>query len=190
MGLLQFLGTTLLVWVAQVAALFLVPVAVKKADPATGRLPKEYSWLETPDALGWGAGTYEPVIKKVYDEKGKEAALEAWLLRNKAYALREGFRADIDYGAFTLTESGPRIPPKWGFWCWKGNVTSNGKTYFDAQPGVSFGFAYVYLRCGWKLKPLFVDRNDRNPVIGFFEGITPRSDDWDDFPETNSNGLS
>lgn len=183
MNVLSFLAQTLLAWVAQVAAIFLVPVAVKQANPTTGRLPEKYLWLETPDALGWGAGTYEPAIKKIYDEKGKEAALEAWLLRNKAYGLRDGFKANIDRSSMFLKESGPRVPPKWGFWCWKGTVVQDDGYWFDYQPGFSFGVAHIYLRCGWKLKPLFIDPNDTNPVIGLFEGITPRSDDWDDYPE-------
>lgn len=181
MTALRFAFQSVVLWVAEVAAVFVVPSAVKQADPLTGRLPEKYQWLETPDALGWGAGIYEPVIAEVYYSKGKEAALEAWLTRNKAYGVKAGWRADIDFNAFTLVESGPRIPPKWGFWKWTGKVWSNDKDYFDTQVGVSFGFAYLYLRCGWKLKPLFVDRNDRNKAIGLFEGITPRSDNWDDF---------
>ena len=172
----MFLLRSVLLWLAQLAAYPLVPLAVAMADEE-GRLPSGLRWLETPDALGWGAGTYEPEIRDVYDRRGKRAALRAWLLRNKAYGLCERWRARIDRSRMVLSERGPRVPPRWGFWRWRGDVDE----YFDGQYGLSLGSFYVYLRCGWKLKPLFVDQGDRNKVIGFFQGITPRSDDWDDF---------
>lgn len=171
---------------ASVLAWLLAGFAVKRADPETGRLPAWLSWMETPDALGWGAGTYEPEIKKIYDEKGKEAALAAWLRRNKAYGFRYELRAQPNYDTMELIESGPRIPPRWGVFHWKGVIKDGDKEWFESMPGLSIGFVHIYLRCGWKLKPLFLgERPDLNgpTAVGLFMGITPRMDDWDDFVE-------
>lgn len=173
---------TILVSAASIACIWAVPQAVKRADPQTGRLQPNDRWMETHDALGWGAGTYEPEIKKIYDTKGKEAALEAWLLRNKAYTLRWSLRATPNYETMTLEESGPRVPPKWGFWRWKGVVKDGPYEWFDSMTGLSLGWLHVYIRAGWKLKPLFLgERPTGATAVGMFTGITPRADDWDDY---------
>lgn len=181
---MSFLLDTIRVTVASIACLWEVPKAVKRADPLTGRLQPEDRWMETHDALGWGAGTYEPEIKKIYDEQGKEKALEAWLLRNKAYTLRWQLRATPNYKTMTLTESGPRVPPKWGFFHWRGVVKDGASEWFDSMRGIGLGFVHVYLRSGWKLKPLFLGERPAEPsAVGMFVGITPRADDWDDYPK-------
>ena len=183
--MMKFWMNTIALWAASISAYWLVPKAVKMADPETGRLPPEYRWLETHDALGWGAGTYEPAIKKIYDEKGKEAALVAWLLRNKAYTLRWNLRATPDYETMQLTESGPRVPPKWGFFKWKGVIRDLDKEWFEIMPGIGLGFVHIYLRIGWKLKPYFLGERPTGPSsVGMFTGVTPRSDDWDDYEKT------
>lgn len=180
---MSFIKDSIAIALASVSAYWLVPKAVKRADPLTGRLQPQDRWLETPDALGWGAGTYEPEIRKVYETEGKEAALIAWLRRNKAYGMRADMRATPNYDTMELFETGPRVPPKWGPWAWTGIVKDGERRWFDQMTGISFGFAHVYLRSGWKLKPLFLgERPDpaKSP-IGIFMGITPRSDDWDDY---------
>lgn len=178
----HFLVWSAVVWLAQLAAWLLAPWAVRRADPATGRLTPGFSWMETPDALGWGAGTYEPAIKKIYDEKGKEKALVAWLRRNKAYGLRYALRATPNYATMTLTESGPRVPPRWGPFHWKGVIRDGEHEWFESMPGFGFGSFHVYLRCGWKLKPLFLgERPTDDKSMAIFTGITPRLDDWDDY---------
>lgn len=167
---------------ASIATYWLVPKAVAKADPLTGRLQPSDQWMETPDALGWGAGTYEPEIKAIYDKEGKEAALIAWLRRNKAYGLRYKLRATPNYKTMVLTESGPRVPPRWGFFHWKGTIKDGPNEWFESMPGIGLGFVHVYLRCGWKLKPLFLgERPEGVSAIGLFMGVTPRMDDWDDY---------
>lgn len=182
---MSFFTDAVAVAAASVSAYWLVPKAVKRADPLTGRLQPDDRWLETPDALGWGAGTYEPEIKKIYESEGKEAALVAWLRRNKAYGMRADMRATPNYSTMQLFESGTRVPPRWGFWQWTGVVKDGDRQWFDRMTGVSFGWSHVYLRSGWKLKPLFLGERPTGPsAIGLFMGITPRSDDWDDYPTT------
>lgn len=182
--LIEFFLGTALTTVAVPLSYPLVPIAVAKADRATGRLQPRHRWLETPDAVGWGAGTYEPAIKKIYDERGKEAALRAWLWRNKAYGLRYKLRATINPDAMTLHETGTRIPPRLGPWAWRGTITSNGKTWFEARRGWSFGVGHVSVHSGWKLQPLFDGYRPKPGTItavGLFEGVTVRLDDWDDY---------
>lgn len=180
---IRFLIDTAIVSVASVAAYFLAPKAVAAADPLTGRLPPQYRWMETHDALGWGAGLYEPEIKAIYDTKGREAALVAWLQRNKAYALRWSLRATPNYETMILSESGPRVPPKWGFFRWRGTVKDGANEWFESMPGIGLGWFHLYLRMGWKLKPLFLGERPVGPsAVGMFIGITPRIDDWDDYP--------
>jgi hypothetical protein len=185
---MSFWTDTIKVSIASVTAYWAVPKAVKRADPLTGRLQPEDRWLETPDALGWGAGTYEPVIKKIYDEEGKEAALIAWLRRNKAYGMRADMRATPNYDTMQLFETGDRVPPKWGPWSWTGIIKDQGKTWFDNSYGISFGFAHIYLRSGWKLKPLFLGERptDPNSPVGLFMGVVPRSDNWSDYPKNKA----
>jgi hypothetical protein len=160
----------------------LVPLGVAMADDR-GRLPHALRWLETPDALGWGAGTYEPTIKKIYDKHGKRAALTVWLWRNKAYGLRHAMRATPDYKTMKLTESGVRVPPKQGPWFWHGRVTDKGRSWFEHHQGMSFGRVHLSVRAGWKLKPYF-DGHRPAPgktATGMFNGVTIRMDDWDDY---------
>ena len=179
---LDFLVWSGIVAVASVAAYFLAPLAVRRADPETGRLSESFAWMETPDALGWGAGTYEPTIKAIYDSEGKEKALIAWLRRNKAYGLRHALRATPNYETMELIESGPRVPPRWGLFHWKGVIKDQGQEWFESMPGCGFGKFHLYFRIGWKLKPLFLGERPTGPTaIGLFTGITPRSDDWDDY---------
>lgn len=186
---MEKLSKPFLIWsgiiaLAEVAAYLFASFAVKKADPTTGRLPESLRWMETPDALGWGAGTYEPEIKKIYDEQGKEKALVAWLRRNKAYGLRYELRALPNYETMVLDESGPRVPPRWGFFQWKGVIRDGDQTWFESMPGLGLGWFHIYLRMGWKLKPLFLgERPDLTTptAVGLFMGITPRIDDWDDY---------
>lgn len=183
-----FLGTALTT-VAVPLSIPMVPIAVAQADKVTGRLQPRHRWLETPDALGWGAGTYEPEIKAIYDKRGKEAALRAWLLRNKAYGLRYSLRAKVNPDTMTVKESGSRVPPKVGPWYWYARVTDKGRSYFELRQGVSFSKAHVYVRYGWNLKPWvegYRPAPGRVTSAGIFNGITVRSDDWDDYEKRNA----
>jgi hypothetical protein len=180
--MLRFLGLTVLVHSMQILAYPLVPVGVLLADSA-GRLPRWLRWFETHDDLGWGAGTYEHPVRAVYDRWGPRAALIYWLWRNKAYTLRNNLRATPNYDTMVMTERGVPVPPKWGFFYWYGSISSGSKTWFECMPGISLGKFHLYLRIGWKLRPYFNgERPQGVAATGMFTGITPRSDDWDDFP--------
>lgn len=180
---IKFLFFTLVSWIGVLTAYVLVPFAVAYADE-DGRLPWWGYWLETPDALGWGAGTYEPPIKECYDKYGKERALVCWLWRNPAYRLRFGMgvpNAELDYSKVVFEQSGTMNPPQWGFSLWRGWLTYNGKRYFDYRPRLSLGSFYVYLLIGWKLKPYFTGHFPTGPsATGMFSGIVPRSESLKD----------
>ena len=160
----------------------LVPLAVTFANKDTGRLPWWAQWMETPDAIGWGAGTYEPAIKKVYDKHGKRYALVRWLWRNAAYRLKfwMGMNvADYDYSQVAFSSSGDYEPKRWGPSFWQARAVYKGRTYFDIRPAFGFGKFYIYLLIGWKLKPYISGYFPTEPnAAGMFSGITPRMDNW------------
>lgn len=177
--MIRFIFFTIVATLGTLLAYPAVPFAVAYADD-DGRLPLAWRWLETPDALGWGAGTYEPGIKRIYDEYGKEKALVVWLWRNPAYRLRFWMGMNVenyDYSKVTFSSSGLMEPRHFGFSLWKGKASYNGKTYFDIRPSISFGSFYIYLLIGWKLKPYFTGYFPKEPnAAGMFSGITPRSE--------------
>ena len=179
----EFLFLTVFVALATVVAYPLVPIAVLLAN-SEGRLPYLLQWLETPDALGWGAGTYEPTIKAAYDKHGKRWALMRWLWRNSAYRLRFSLGMNVenyDYSQVTFNSFGDYRPAKWGPSCWQATAVYKGKTYFDYRPAFGFGTFYVYLLVGWKLKPYISGYFPKVPnAAGMFSGVTPRTDKLDD----------
>jgi hypothetical protein len=177
--MIRFIAFTIIAILGTLLAYPLVPLAVAMADNK-GRLPLWAQWMETPDALGWGAGNYEPSIKRIYDRYGKEKALVCWLWRNPAYRLRFWMGMDVegyDYSQVTFSSSGSYTPPKWGPSFWKATAVYKGKTYFDMRPAFSFGGFYLYLLIGWKLKPYISGYFPKEPnAAGMFAGITPRSE--------------
>ena len=176
---------SILTLVLTILAYPIVPIAVLFADKETGRLPKIFRWFETHDDLGWGAGTYEEPIGKAYLKYGKRVALILWLWRNKAYTFRNKIRVDSDYSDYGIVQSGSTVPPKYGFYreLFVLYDLKAKKEYFDLFLGCSFGKFHVYLRMGWKLKPIWKDRKkpDGESATGMFSGISIRSDDWDDY---------
>lgn len=180
----KFICLSVVMFILELLAYPLVPIAVFFADE-TGRLPKGFRWLETHDSLGWGAGTYEPAIQEIYEKHGEKIALIVWLWRNKAYTLRHKLRANPNYETMVLQSSGVMVPPKWGFFHWKGTIIDGTKSWFELVLGISLGKFHIFLRNGWKLKPYFNgDRptNLNTTAVGMFIGFSIRSDDWDDFP--------
>lgn len=177
--MIRFIAFTLIAWVGTALAYPLVPIAVAYADE-DGRLPHWARWLETPDALGWGAGIYEPVIKRIYDKYGREKALVVWLWRNPAYRLKFWMGMNVvnyDYSKVTFTSSGAYNPPKWGFSLWRATALYDGRKYFDIRPQLSLGSFYIYLLIGWKLKPYISGYFPTTPnAAGMFSGITPRTE--------------
>lgn len=180
---MKFLSLAVVNFALMLLAYPLVPIAVSLADK-NGRLPKAFRWFETHDDLGWGAGTYEHAVKAVFDKYGKRVALIYWLWRNKAYTFRNKLRARPNFDTMTVHQTGTDKPPKWGFFYSKWVVKDQGKEWFDTFAGCSFGKFHVYLRMGWKVKPIVQgQRPTEQDATGMFSGISIRSDDWDDYAD-------
>jgi hypothetical protein len=111
---------------------------------------------------------------------GLRAGLWHYLWRNKAYTLRHWMRARISRD-MPRSQSGKKIPARIGYSQWFGRVGP----YFEWQPRLGCGSFHIYLRVGWKLKPIFdAGMWPEGPTsVGMFTGISPRVDDWDDFPQ-------
>ena len=176
--LLLFLPWTLFCWLAEVVAIILTIPAVLLAD-STGRLPRWLRWMETPDALGWGAGCYEPAIQAVYDRWGPKTALVVWLLRNRVYGLGNKWRCSPRYDTMTLKSWGTQgvfnNAPAW----WLGTIEYDGKWYFEFSFAVRVGQWFnLGMRTGWKLLPFFTGHRPQDfstTATGIFTGITFRS---------------
>lgn len=175
--LLRFLPWTVFCWCAEILAIFLTPLAVYLAD-SDGRLPKYLRWMETPDALGWGAGYYEPAIKKVFDKYGKKVALGVWLLRNRVYGLGTVWRCFPEYDTMVLKSYGTKNvfdnAPGW----WLGTIQDKSGWYFEFSFAVRvLNLFSIGMRTGWKLLPFFNGHRpeDRSTATGIFAGITFRS---------------
>lgn len=178
---LSWLTKTVLLWIAQLSVFFLAPVAALLANKDTGRLPSYLKWMETFDVLGWDGPLSEPAVAKIFNKYEKRVAMTVWLWRNKAYTLREKWRVPRNE-EFVVQHRGTILPAKKGYSYLYVTVETEGKTYFEFQPRVGFGSFMLYLRVGWKLQPYVYDENAyKYPSTGIFQGLTPRSDDWDDW---------
>lgn len=156
----------------QLLAYPLVPWAVLLSRD--GRLPRLFRWLETHDALGWVGPQSEPATRATTARWGRKAGLIHYLWRNKAYTLRYWLRARVT-DDMPRSETGTAIPARWGFSYWRGSVGP----YWEFQPRIGLGRVHLYLRLGWKMKPYF--GGQILPSAGIFQGVSIRSDDWDDF---------
>lgn len=180
--ILKFITYTALNTLGSILSIPLVPIAVTLADK-DGRLPKPLRWLETPDALGWGAGTYEPDIQKWYDRLGKRGALVMWLWRNRAYGLAAKWRATPNYETMTLKSYGTQDvfanAPAW----WLGVIEDGDNKWFEFSFAIRFGNLFALgMRTGWKLLPFFVGHrpeNFENTATGLFTGVSLRSSSVD-----------
>jgi len=179
---LKFFSFLIVNFVGNILAFPLVPLCVMLAD-SQGRLPKGFRWLETPDALGWGAGRYEPTINSIYEKFGKRIALIAWLLRNRAYGLAAKCQATPNYDTMIMKSYGTpgvfRNAPAW----WLGTITDGNRWWFEFSFAVRVGNLFVIgVRTGWKLLPFFDGSRPEDfstTATGLFMGITPRTDSID-----------
>lgn len=153
----------------------LVPLAVLLSD-AEGRLPRPLRWLETHDALGWVGPMTEQATIRTTERFGRRAGLVHYLWRNKAYTLRWWLRARIT-DDMPRSQSGEAIPARWGFSMWRGSIGP----YWEIQPRIGLGWVHLYLRIGWKMKPLLDGPGPYGLAAGIFTGVSVRSDDWDDY---------
>lgn len=174
-----YLPITILGWLL---AYPLVPLAVLFADK-DGRLPWLFLWLETHDAPGWVGPATEEATRKTTARFGLRAGLWHYLWRNKAYRLRYWMRARIT-DDMPRAVSGDSVPKRWGFSYWNGQIGP----YWEYQPRIGLGFVHLYLRLGWKMKPLLDSPGPYGLSAGIFTGISVRSDDWDDY-SGNANGV-
>lgn len=69
---------------ASFAALLLAPFVVPFADKYSGRLPRAFAWMETPDNRLPG-DLREPMVRWVYEHLGWRVCAAYWLMRNRAY---------------------------------------------------------------------------------------------------------
>lgn len=177
--MIRFLAFLPVSIVGTLAAYPLAPIAVALAD-SDGRLPLPLQWLETHDAPGWIGPMTEVATIKTTERFGRRIGMVHWLWRNKAYRLRHWMRARITRD-MPIAERGTSIPARWGFSYWRGDVGP----YWELQPRLGLGRVHIYLRIGWKLKPIFDAGRwpDGLSPVGMYTGITPRMDDWDDYPE-------
>lgn len=161
-------------FVATLLAYPLVPVAVLLCDK-DGRLPWLFRWLETHDNLGWKGPLTEGATTTVTERFGRKVGLIWWLWRNKCYTLRYWMRARVTED-MERVQCGTLDEPTHGFSYWFGRVGP----YWEFQPRFAFGRGQLYMRIGWKMVPYFKTPNKLNLAAGIFQGVTPRSDDWDD----------
>lgn len=146
---------------AELAAVILAPFVVPFADKYSGRLPRGFRWLETPDDPLPG-GQYEPQVRKVYDRFGFYVGSVYWLWRNRAYRFAQQFA----YRPRVFLKPGGRLEVD-GYYIGALNVGDDegdreGVCRFYAGDAWEFykvkrlfgDFGYR-IRCGWKLAPFF-----------------------------------
>lgn len=150
---------------ASLMAYPVVPVAA--AFSKDGRLPSWAWWLETHDNLGWDGPLSEgyPINRW---------GLIRWLWRNKAYALRNLYRADPDDGD-ARSEHGCRAPARVGPSWWLGKIGP----WWELELSLGLHWFRVYVRMGWKLRPYFDGHIPSGPsATGIMIPFSVRTDDW------------
>ncbi len=166
---LWLFGTLILPW-------FLVPpVVLFLMDRRTGRLPVFFRWLETHDNLGFAALDVEPTVRAFADKHGDVLGMMRWLLRNKAYGLRNVIGVDTAnaLNIKLLSERGSPDFPRYGPAFHYVRVRIDGKEYFELQPALGIGKLRLYMRIGWKVVNMRFEL-PRGNSNGMFTGITPR----------------
>jgi hypothetical protein len=162
----KYLPIIVLIKLAELAQIILAPIVVPIAvkwfgAKYSGRLPRGFRWMETPDCLLPG-GLYEPQVKEIYERHGWTACAIYWLIRNRAYRLSrrwaywpriviEGGVARVYQGYVegdirTGDDEGDR----------EGTVRFFAGDYWEFyKVRRLFGNFGYRLRFGWKLAPFF-----------------------------------
>lgn len=164
-----FIPPALLCWLAMLAAYPLAPVAVAFAT-SDGALPRWAWWLETHDNPGWQGPLSEGYPATRW-------GLVRWLWRNKAYALRDRYRASIVWTHKTMftQQRGSIVPAEIGPSWWLGRI---GR-YWELELSLGLYAFRIYLRAGWKLKPYFLGHRPTGPTAtGMLIPISIRTDDF------------
>ena len=162
-----FILPAILCWLAMLAACPLVPIAVASTTH-DGRLPRWAWWLETHDNLGWAGPLSEGYPASKW-------GLCRWLWRNKAYTLRDQFRArptdkDLEF-LFVEEVNGSKLFSK---------HIKIGK-WWQLRYGVKFSHFKLWIDIGWKLQPYVDGHRPTTPTAtGILIPLSLRSDDYDD----------
>jgi len=171
----RFVLLCLYVELAALAAFPLVPVAVLIAD-ADGRLPRWARWMETQDRPGWLGPPSEGYPATRW-------GLTRWLWRNRAYRLRNRYRATPDYRDIAITVGGSIAHPRRGFGRLAIDIESRGRTWWYRRWSLGLRGFVLYAHAGWKLMGYVEGARpapDAAVSTGMFIGVAVRTDDLGD----------
>ena len=152
---MRFALLALYIELAALLAYPLVPVAVLFSD-SLGRLPDWARWMETQDRPGWLGPPSEGYPASRW-------GLIRWLWRNRAYRLRNRYRATPDYDDFAITVGGQIAHPRLGFGRLSIDIHSRGQVWWYRRRSLGLRWFVLYVHAGWKL-------------IGYVEGARPEPD--------------
>jgi hypothetical protein len=153
--MIRFAALAAFVELAALAAFPLVPLAVLFADQL-GRLPRWARWMETQDRPGWLGPPSEGYPASKW-------GLVRWLWRNRAYTLRNRYRATPDYRDIGIVVSGSIAHPRLGLGRLSIDIHSRGRTWWYRRWSLGLRWFVVYVHAGWKL-------------VGYVEGARPEPD--------------
>lgn len=153
--MIRFVLLAAFVEIAAIAAFPLVPIAVLFADNL-GRLPGWARWMETQDRPGWLGPPSEGYSTS-------KSGLIRWLWRNRAYRLRNRYRATPDYRDISIVVGGQIAHPRLGLGRLSIDIHSRGQTWWYRRWSLGLRWVVLYVHAGWKL-------------IGYVEGARPESD--------------
>jgi hypothetical protein len=160
-ALITFLGVLLAYPLAPLAALL---------SNSKGRAPLFLRWLETHDNLGWSGPLSEglPATRR---------GLCQWWWRNKAYTLRNVFRANptLSEIQFNYVE-GIELVPSTGYFY---SIIKIGR-WWEKEWGYAFKWFKISFKAGWKLRPYLNGHRPYGPTAtGIIMPFSIRSDDYD-----------
>lgn len=170
--MIRFVLLAAFVEIAAIAAFPLVPIAVLFADNL-GRLPGWAQWLETQDRPGWLGPPSEGYPASRW-------GLVRWLWRNRAYTLRNRYRATPNYNDWSLVVDGDIEFPRFGGSILSIVIESKGRRWWYRRWSLSFVHFVLYFHAGWKLLGYTEGaRPAPNAKVstGMFIGVAIRSDD-------------
>ena len=145
-----------------IAAMVLAPVVCAFGNKYTGRLPRAFAWMETPDNRLPG-DLNEPTVWAVYKRWGWYLCSVYWLgWRNKAYGLSARLRYRPEPPVRMSYSGNPNVSDDNGErgWCW---FRMGKAREFYAVVGHKFG---LRVRVGYKLQPFFQNSDWSNPLWG------------------------
>ncbi len=165
-----FILPALLCWLAMLVVYLLAPLAAYTASK-DGRLHWLFWWMETHDNLGWSG----PLSEGYPADKW---GLCRWLWRNKAYALRDKFRANPSEDDLLFSYEEVILPVPAGGFFKEHYIVGQ---WWERSYGYAFKRFKIYIRIGWKLKPYIDGHRPVGPTAtGMLIPFSIRTDDFDD----------